>query len=44
MVGGPLFIEHPELVAGVGADATAADGLQAVAQAQSLLTLLPTRL
>jgi methanogenic corrinoid protein MtbC1 len=43
MVGGPLFIEHPELVAQVGADATAADGLQAVGQAQSLLTLLPTR-
>jgi methanogenic corrinoid protein MtbC1 len=43
MVGGPLFIEHPELVAQVGADATAADGLQAVSQAQSLLALLPTR-
>jgi methanogenic corrinoid protein MtbC1 len=43
LVGGPLFIEHPELVAQVGADATAADGLQAVGQAQSLLTLLPTR-
>jgi len=41
MVGGPLFIEHPELVAQVGADATAADGRQAVSQAQTLLTLLP---
>jgi len=43
MVGGPLFIEHPELVAQVGADATAADGRQAVSQAQTLLTLLPGR-
>ena len=43
MVGGPLFIEHPELVALVGADATAADGRQAVLQAHALLTLLAER-
>lgn len=40
MVGGPLFVAHPELVAGVGADATASDGQQAVLQAQGLLTHL----
>ena len=38
MVGGPLFAQHPELVARVGADATASDGRQAVLQAQGLLT------
>jgi methanogenic corrinoid protein MtbC1 len=39
MVGGPAFAEHPELAAAVGADATAIDGRQAVAQAHTLLTL-----
>ena len=34
MVGGALFIEHPELVAQVGADATAADAAEALAKAQ----------
>jgi len=43
MVGGPVFIEHPELVAMVGADATAVDGRQAVLQAQHLLALIPSR-
>lgn len=43
MVGGPVFIEHPDLVAMVGADATASDGRQAVLQAQNLLTLIPSR-
>ncbi len=43
MVGGPVFIEHPELVAMVGADATAVDGRQAVVQAQHLLSLIPSR-
>jgi len=38
MVGGPLFLNHPELAAGVGADATASDAQQAVLQAQGLLT------
>ena len=41
MVGGPLFAMQPELVALVGADATATDGRQAVLQAQNLLTLIP---
>jgi methanogenic corrinoid protein MtbC1 len=40
MVGGPIFVEHPEIVALVGADATAADGRQAALQAQLLLELL----
>lgn len=37
MVGGPVFLEQPEMVAMVGADATAADGRQAVSQAHALL-------
>lgn len=41
MVGGPLFIQHPELVAQVGADVTATDGRQAVLLAEDLLALLP---
>ncbi len=40
LVGGPLLIDHPEIVSQVGADATAADGGQAVAQAEGLLALL----
>ncbi|MFZ5558094.1 MAG: cobalamin B12-binding domain-containing protein [Pseudomonadota bacterium] len=40
MVGGSVFIDHPELVALVGADATAVDGRQATAQADSLLALM----
>lgn len=40
LVGGPAFVARPELAALVGADATAADGRQAVLQAQSLLSLL----
>ncbi|MCA3071293.1 MAG: cobalamin B12-binding domain-containing protein [Rhodocyclaceae bacterium] len=40
MVGGPLFIEHPDLVARVGADTTANDGRQAVLQAHSMIGLL----
>jgi methanogenic corrinoid protein MtbC1 len=42
MVGGPLFVAHPELVAQVGADATAADGRQAVLNAAALLGRLTT--
>ena len=38
LVGGPLFIEQPELADRVGADAFAADGRIAVAIARSLLT------
>ncbi len=40
MVGGPPFVAHPQLAAMVGADATAVDGLQAVRQAHSLVSLL----
>jgi MerR family transcriptional regulator, light-induced transcriptional regulator len=40
MVGGPPFLDHPERVAMVGADATAADGRQAAMQARSLLAVL----
>jgi methanogenic corrinoid protein MtbC1 len=43
LVGGPVFVEHPELVPLVGADATAVDGRQAVQQARNLLALLPSR-
>ena len=43
MVGGPSFIANPALVALIGADATAADGREAVIQAQNLLALLPAR-
>jgi len=43
MVGGPIFLEHPELAAGVGADATASDAQQAVLQAQGLLSKLGKR-
>lgn len=40
LVGGPLFMENPELVARVGADATAEDGRQATLQAETMLALL----
>ena len=43
MVGGPVFVEHPEFVALVGADATAADGQEAVRHAQGLLELTAGR-
>ncbi len=39
LVGGPVFIERPELVVMVGADATAVDGRQATLQAESLVAL-----
>lgn len=39
LVGGPVFLNHPERCAAVGADATAADGRQAVIEARSLLRL-----
>ena len=42
MVGGPVFLEHPEFVALVGADTTAVDGRHAVLQAHHLMTLLPS--
>lgn len=37
LVGGPLFLEHPEFVGRVGADAMAADGRQAVELARGLI-------
>ena len=40
LVGGPVFVGHPELVSLVGADATAIDARQATHQAQSTLSLL----
>jgi methanogenic corrinoid protein MtbC1 len=43
MVGGPVFLEHPELAALVGADATAMDARQACEQAESLLAMLSHR-
>jgi methanogenic corrinoid protein MtbC1 len=42
LVGGPVFNDHPEYVSLVGADATALNGQQAVAQAQSLQAMLGT--
>jgi methanogenic corrinoid protein MtbC1 len=43
MVGGPVFIDHPELATAIGADATAADGRQAAQQAENVLDLMPSR-
>ena len=43
LAGGPVFLEHPELVALVGADATATDGRQATVQARNLLALMARR-
>jgi methanogenic corrinoid protein MtbC1 len=40
MVGGPIFIEHPQLAAMVGADATAVDARDSVLQAQRLVSVL----
>lgn len=40
LVGGQVFIDHPELVALIGADATATDGRQAVTRAEDMLGLL----
>jgi methanogenic corrinoid protein MtbC1 len=39
MVGGPVFMEHPQLAAMVGADATASSGSEAVRQANHLVSL-----
>lgn len=40
LVGGPLFIQQPDLVSLVGADASAVDGRQATLQAETMLALL----
>ncbi len=37
MVGGPVFVAHPELAEQVGADATAIDGWQALAKAERMV-------
>jgi methanogenic corrinoid protein MtbC1 len=37
MVGGPLFVAQPGLAAEIGADATAANGQEAVSAAESLI-------
>jgi methanogenic corrinoid protein MtbC1 len=37
MVGGPFFLEHPDLIESVGADATAVNGPDAVVQARALV-------
>lgn len=37
MVGGPVFVAHPELAEQVGADATAVDGWQALAKAERMV-------
>ena len=42
LVGGQTFIERPDLVVMVGADATAMDGRQATLQAESLVALRAT--
>jgi methanogenic corrinoid protein MtbC1 len=43
MVGGRVFLDHPELVSLVGADATASDGRDAVLQAEEVFSLLARR-
>lgn len=43
MVGGPIFVVHPELATAVGADTTARDGRHATFQAEGLLALQPVR-
>jgi MerR family transcriptional regulator, light-induced transcriptional regulator len=40
MVGGPIFVSHPEYVARVGADVTAVDARQATERADSVFDLL----
>jgi len=40
MVGGPIFVSHPEYVGRVGADTTAADARQATEQADTVFSLL----
>lgn len=43
MVGGPVFLEQPELATALGADATATDARHAVEQARGLVKLLAQR-
>jgi methanogenic corrinoid protein MtbC1 len=39
MVGGPIFLDHPEYAARVGADGTAEDGRQAVLQLRDMMAV-----
>jgi methanogenic corrinoid protein MtbC1 len=43
MVSGSMFVDHPEWVTQIGADAVAVDGRQAISQAQSLVGLMARR-
>jgi len=43
IVGGRFFLEHPEAVSGVGADASAQDGRRAVLKVSSLLSTIALR-
>lgn len=43
MVGGPIFVEHPDWVALVGADATASDAKDAVRRADAMVPLRCTQ-
>lgn len=43
MVGGPVFLAHPDLALHIGADATAADGKQATERAEGLVCALRGR-
>lgn len=43
LVGGHIFVEYPQLIKQVGADATGGDGREAVLQAENILTLQAIR-
>lgn len=43
MVGGPVFVAHPEYLAMVGADATASDAPRAILEAESLVSIRERR-
>jgi len=43
IVGGPVFVQFPDLVSRVGADATAADAPQAILQAETLASMRERR-
>lgn len=43
LVGGPIFVEHPEYADLIGADATAKDGRSAPQEAEKLLALISRR-
>lgn len=43
MVGGPMFVAHPDYASRIGADATAIDGREATVQAEKTLDLMGAR-